>query len=448
MVSRFEHVSAAWRGADDPVVVGPDAYPLYADDPFREAHDAITAAFEGIIASGFNAKLTQQSDVKKILNEDSVPRVDVVKAAVVRCLWVGRSQTPSASLSGYVWGCKLLGALLRRHLPFTAKDLVQTLDMLYLDFGCYPGNLLRTILQRVEVYVKEDGMPLALATSLRRLRKSGAVHPSSAQVKRNRAYIDDLLRRPEPDSLAFVEQSGELWADTLVNDLSAMETKERFGWTQLLLHCKAARGSRATNKWKTEAKLRLEAVDTESFTAHLIQWFSQVGMVAERAESYAEFRNIDPNVVEYVRQHVAKRESIASCDFPHASANLFDLSLRAAVGDVSGSELARFQIDHYGRVLKPGEIVPEQNATLLKGLVWCCAIVRDDTLREPLQMLAEVCFEKVSDVGASSGLVGHACIETLGSMGAGEQLTQLQSTVQYARARRRIETLLSDAERE
>ena len=89
-----------------------------------------------------------------------------------------------------------------------------------------------------------------------------------------------------------------------------------------------------------------------------------------------------------------------------------------------------------------------QNADLLKGLVWFCALFEDADTAGAVSDLAQACFKKVTLFGPLSAKVGNACLCTLSHLPGLEpvaQLSRLRLKVKYAAALRLIDRALQEA---
>jgi hypothetical protein len=51
-----------------------------------------------------------------------------------------------------------------------------------------------------------------------------------------------------------------------------------------------------------------------------------------------------------------------------------------------------------------------ENATILRGLLWCCAPQAGETLIRSIGRLADAMFKKIPDIGPRSPKVGNACL--------------------------------------
>ncbi len=97
-------------------------------------------------------------------------------------------------------------------------------------------------------------------------------------------------------------------------------------------------------------------------------------------------------------------------------------------------------------------IIQDQNADILKGLVWLCADQTDVELTRALGRLAVSAYRKIPGIGPRCVKLGNACVWTLGQMPTTDaigQLALLKVKVKFGTAQKGIEkSLTAAAERE
>src|SRR5207245_2647543 len=150
------------------------------------------------------------------------------------------------------------------------------------------------------------------------------------------------------DSLAALEP-GEAWSDAALENLQQMSAEESVAWTGLLKHCRKAEASKPTAKWLKEAGDLVEKIGRLQFRSRVMHWFDLVAL-----------------------PRPAHKEV-------HPHAHLPDSAL----------------------------LICEQNATILRGLAWCCAGWKDTQVNTALANLAEVCFKKIRWGGSRCPRVGN-----------------------------------------
>lgn len=96
----------------------------------------------------------------------------------------------------------------------------------------------------------------------------------------------------------------------------------------------------------------------------------------------------------------------------------------------------------------PAPPMSEENAQVLKGLVWICGHFDDSETVHAVSNLAQACFKKVPSFGPLSAKAGNACLCILSQLAGFEpvaQLSRLRLKVKYAFALRLIDRALQEA---
>jgi len=185
---------------------------------------------------------------------------------------------------------------------------------------------------------------------------------------------------------------GEAWADAAIADLKEMKDKAKSAWHALLIHCKSADGGKPTAKWKETAQGLLASITADDFKSHLLSWFPLVSKPPADEAEEAEHG-------------------------PRADTRL-----------------------------------NSENASVMKGLVWCCTIRNDAEIIRALTPLAITAYKKLPAVGPRAVALGNACVYALGEVPGTEgvaQLAILKVRVKLRTAQKGIEkALVTTAERE
>ncbi len=93
----------------------------------------------------------------------------------------------------------------------------------------------------------------------------------------------------------------------------------------------------------------------------------------------------------------------------------------------------------------PNLMICDINATILKGLVWCCGLFEDGEIGRCLTGLAISAYKKVPGIGPRAVKIGNACIYSLGAMDGMEgvgQLALLKVKVRFRTALKLIDKAL------
>lgn len=119
-----------------------------------------------------------------------------------------------------------------------------------------------------------------------------------------------------------------------------------------------------------------------------------------------------------------------------------------AVGIETFGHVVIAWIDAFGK--HRGDRLDEENATLLRGLVWCCVEIEDATLASSLADAAIEGYRKISGIGPRSAKIASACVSVLKTMpglhGAA-QLERVRLHVKQPTYRKEVETALDETAR-
>ena len=292
----------------------------------------------------------------------------------------------------------LLKALLRRDLPYDEATIHQML----LSAGASNIWELPTgsILGCVGRFVNKHGLSPRLRKqleSLHRLFHSGSDYAEERKIgERIEAILSDTAKEGKPHSTApFELNTGEAWTDALLVELGRLDDEARGRWQAYLDHCRTAKSSKPSKRWLTEVGSRLDAMGA------------------------AQVTNIVCNTLAHVGRPGATRK------------------------------LNYGGWTHYA---EPTQI-HDTHANLLRGMVWSTSMVRaemelKDQLITAVGDAAELCFQKIPNVGPRSPKVGNACLQALASMedlSAIAQLGRLKSRAKHASTRKQIARALEQA---
>jgi len=288
----------------------------------------------------------------------------------------------------------LLSALVRRHLPYSSDDLCHILACLG-RLSTWDGLPVVAILRAVERRLGETGIDPAVRAALERARASGATgrHAAYADSRKALALLDELLAGGS--AAADPIEADDDWGAAARDALAALDPAERAPWLALLAHAQTATASKPSGAWQAAARERIAALGEDRFKARVMAWLALL-----QAPLSTEFRQ------------------------------------GVGVGALAGLD----------RI--PRAVPTERNATLLRGLVWCCSLVDDEALAAALADAGAACFKKIPEVGARSTKVGNACLYALSAMpgphGA-TQLVRLQRQIKQPSARGRLDASLEQS---
>lgn len=288
----------------------------------------------------------------------------------------------------------LLVLLARRNQPYDEADALWLLDRLAATFP--DGNLrsfgyapLPALLRGIERRFAIGGRSTALRASAVRLRTLAEREPPSAALRQ----VIEALRSFIGDASVTVEiEDGDDWGRLAREALASMPRVDCEPWLAVLEHAATATSPRPTRPWLKVANERITAVGEEAFVRTSIEW---LGLL----------------------------------DAPSRHEQRHDVNRGTGVG-------------------VPSRIPTDYNATILRGLMWCCAGRDDPRTVSAVADATEASFRKVPNVGARTVKVGNAGVYALGAMAgmAGvAQLARLRQRVVYTPARKAIDEALNAA---
>ena len=204
-----------------------------------------------------------------------------------------------------------------------------------------------------------------------------------------RKHITELRRLISSYQETLAIQPGEAWSDRAIAQLEALSEDQRSPWLHLLEECAGTSGGKPTAKWLKAAKPHRQTIGLDSFQQSMLEWFPLVDR--PRTQPLNDWRG--------------------NRDFLH-----------------------------------------DQNADILKGLVWLCADLAEVDVARALNKLAVSSYRKIPGIGPRCIKLGNACVWALGQMPTREaiaQLALLKVKVKFGTAQKGIEkALTAAAERE
>jgi hypothetical protein len=247
------------------------------------------------------------------------------------------------------------------------------------------GAPLNWFLDLLDSYATKQALSDEIRGGLLEIQKNLESVRLPPYLERMLTRIRDLLGPGAPEI-----EPGEAWSNRACADLRSLAPSAREGWDRLVVHCAAADSSKPTKKWLTCAGELVATLGKDTFKKTVLEWFPLVAK---------------PRPV-----HRAPRQPQWEPD--------------------------------------PDLLITDRNATILKGLVWCCAGMVDVEISRTLSELAEVCFKKVRWLGPRCPRVGNACLYSLSSTASEEsaaELSKLDQVVKQPTAKKRIGKSLDKA---
>jgi hypothetical protein len=282
----------------------------------------------------------------------------------------------------------LLPVLVRPQLPIDAGTLDALIQRAATRsvFATIPSaGILRAVEHYVETQPLTDGHRSHLAKLKARLTRE-----RDAGARKLCQRIDVLLagRATAGGVAKLVEfERGEPWVDALLADLEKSSASQSDAWQRLFNHAVTASGSKPSGKWIKSAGAVINGIGRETFVQRLSAWLPLVGKPGP----------------------------------------------------------GRPMRGWTGVVLDP-TVLSEQNADVLKGIVWSAAAVDEPVVARLLGDVAEVCFKKIPVHGARCPKVANACLAALALMKGPEpvaQLSRIQARAKKPSAQKLIEKAMA-----
>ena len=276
----------------------------------------------------------------------------------------------------------LVGALLRRKLPFSVAQLEQLIDSLskVRRAGWWEVTGADSILRAVEGMMPDGGPPASLRRALERLAAVLDEQQYEARVRRLSTRVRALLdgqatatgRTP-----ALTLGADEAWTRALGETLDAMDESTRASWNALLRHCMLAHSSKPSTKWIKDARTMIQAIGAGFVSPILVSVLGEIGKPGKPAHEHVNALGYTPDPTQ----------------------------------------------------------IHETHSDLLRGLVWCGGLLEDDALPSAIGTAADACFKKLPGIGPRAPKIGNACLWALSqasSEAAIAQLSRLKTRAKHA----------------
>ena len=195
------------------------------------------------------------------------------------------------------------------------------------------------------------------------------------------------LSRLIGDGASFCLEPGEVWADAVNEDFTAMPSRDRQAWSALFGHMLGASSARPSKKWLKSASQLVDEIGSANVNKSLCRWLP------------------------FVRSRSLSRK--ARCVFRRLPGGAADT-------------------------------MNEENATCLRGLLWLIPTLSggaDDLIRV-IGAVALSAYKKVPGVGPRAVKVGNSAVYALSQMATEEavgQLAMLKVRVKFGSAQKEIE---------
>lgn len=260
----------------------------------------------------------------------------------------------------------ILKILLRRKLPFSPVQITELLtEMQFITKHGVYGLPVVPVIGTLERYVQDHELLNDQKEILKTLAAKLEERYPSPEVRKSILRISSLVSEP----LDVAIKPGEAWGDQAINDLSELADTypQRYeGFVKLIAHCQTASSSKPSKKWLATVTQLTASVGYENLVEMCIAWFSLLDK---------------PRTIELTKKYDLEPD--------------------------------------------PNLILDENNADILKGLIWTLSLHENPEVARNLVKVALSTFRKVPGLGPRAVRVGNACIYSLSSMPGRSGLYQL-----------------------
>lgn len=166
--------------------------------------------------------------------------------------------------------------MLQFNIPFHERDVIAMLNWsayqssapAYVYFSGVPQ-----IIKVVSGYLKDHPMGTELHEATERLAQSLEAVSMSVEIRRWLLRLKELMGETQV-SLPLV--AGDVWADTALKEIYAMNTRTKTAWAKLLEHCSDAAGPTPSRRWLAEADKYIDVIGDLYLFIKLSHWFPLV----------------------------------------------------------------------------------------------------------------------------------------------------------------------------
>jgi hypothetical protein len=189
--------------------------------------------------------------------------------------------------------------MLQFKIPFQEQDVITMLDWsasqsstsAYVYFSGVPQ-----IIKVVGDYLKTNPMSAELRKAAERLIESIEAESTNVEIRRWLLHLKELTGETE---VSLPLAAGDLWADTALKEIYALDSRTRTAWAELLLHCSRAKGTMPTSKWLNVANQYIDTIGNLNFFIKLLHWFPLVDkqLMTNRRGHHASLYPVNADVL-------------------------------------------------------------------------------------------------------------------------------------------------------
>lgn len=372
--------------------IGPDAFPLRTDSPLRSEHALLTKLLEEVVGttSYYDIVLRDLRAGRKIASLDMHGRGRLLLAAAERAVHGHLAGTDyeltQVWQSRYAANSTFNAVLSEEHL--CDREALFDLVLFMTAIGHAPWLADTHFVSHLICQAEAEAAISALSPGerhvLHRLRARLVQAPPLGQLADN---VSQLTRLIGDGAVVFLVP-GEAWTDTVNTEMATLPACQRTAWRKLFSHALTATSGRPSAKWLKSAGSLLEAVGHDKFAEALLRWLPVV----------------------------------------------------------ASGRSGRLLCDYLGDSRDVNSVISEDNASILKGLVWMVPLVSSSDLTRAMGALAVTCYKKIPGVGPRAVKVGNAAVYALSQVDGSDaigQLAMLRVKVKFGTAQKELDKALA-----
>jgi hypothetical protein len=166
--------------------------------------------------------------------------------------------------------------MLQFKIPFHEQDVIamlhwsasQSSTSAYVYFSGIPQ-----IIKVVGNYLKNNPLSNELHRAIERLTRSIEAESTSVEIRRWILRLKELVGETQ---VSLPLAAGDIWADTALREIYALDSRTKTAWAELLAHCSRATGSAPSGKWLKAADKYIDTIGSLNFFIKLLHWFPLV----------------------------------------------------------------------------------------------------------------------------------------------------------------------------
>jgi hypothetical protein len=376
--------------------IGPDEFPLRSDSPYVHEHSMLTRFFEQLVGTRhYNSpdlRMTETGQtIMDVHDELAGPMFLAAAERHIQSLIIHDTDY----MNHAAWQSRYIAASIIEQIPILSVEWPrnEAFDaLLYLAFRNrdnrdVSNQILGRLINTVESIAAKEELSEGERYVLALYRVSLLEAAAVGNVPDEVTRLTKLIG----DGLHFCLSPGEAWTDAVNEKYSSWTAAERAKWNPFFKLMLSANPSKPTAKWLQTAKRIVENLTPEAIEEQLLEWLPLV----------SKGRSV---------------RSISCC---------------------------------YGDTRGPADTMKEDNATALKGILWCVPLLSgSEMLSRCVTEVAISAYKKVPGVGPRAPKVGNAGVYALSELGTTDavgQLAKLKVRIKSISAQKEIEKAFNKA---